>query len=71
MVIQSALLVDVQLQDSPAVTLTLAVPPEALSLILDGAMEEGHPFWVTVTVFPAMVIVPVLATQSGLAKTEY
>ena len=71
MVIQSALLVDVQLQDSPAVTLTLAVPPEALNLILDGAMEEGHPFWVTVTVFPAIVIVPFLAAQSGLAKTEY
>ena len=63
MVIHGALLVAVQPQAAPVVTLTLAGPPPAGALKLVGlsVYVHGAAAWLTVKVSPAMVTVPVRA----------
>jgi hypothetical protein len=60
--IQSELLAAVHVQPEPAVTPTVPVPPSpgTLALVAERAYEQP-PGWLTVKVFPAAVIVPVLA----------
>jgi hypothetical protein len=67
-----ALLVAVQLQPAPAVTLTLLLPPAAATDALPGEIAKVHGAgsWVTVKVWPAMVIVPVRDVVAVLAATE-
>jgi len=69
---QEALLVAVQLQPAGVVTvlpLKLAAAP-GVSAVGDTVNVQGTPAWVTVTVWPAMVRVPVRGDVSGLAAME-
>ena len=73
MVIQEALLLAVQLQPLPAVTVTFPVPPVAATDWLVGEIEYVQavwPAWETVKVCPAMVTVPVRDKEDALAATE-
>jgi len=65
-----ALLAAVQLQPPATLTLTLPLPPPAAGLAFDGEMMYVHTGgWLTVKVFPAIVMVPVLAEPVLLADT--
>jgi len=69
-VIQAALLAAVHAQPVAVVTLTEPEPPLAVKVWLAGLMVNEQPeLWVTVKVWPATVIVPVLC-EPGLAATE-
>ena len=72
MVIQPALLEAVQEQPLGVVILTDPVPPVEVKDWLVGEMEELQPTpdWVTMKVWPATVIVPVLDEVPELAATE-
>jgi hypothetical protein len=74
MVIQAALLVAVQLQPAPLVTVT--VPSTAageVRVVENGEMLKTHgvPGWVIVKVFPAIVSVPVRDALLVFAATLY
>jgi hypothetical protein len=71
-VIQPALLLAVQAQPPGAVTLTEPPPPleEHDAVVADSVYVQGTPASVTVTVWPAMVTVPVSALELVLAATE-
>jgi hypothetical protein len=74
MVIQLALLVEVQLQPVPAVTVTVpVVAADDVRFDEVGAMVnvQGAPAWVTVKVWPAIVSVPVRDEVLVLAATLY
>jgi hypothetical protein len=72
MVIQVALLLAVQLQPTPAVTLTLPLLALDATDALEAEREyvQGAAAWLTVKVWPAMVIVPVRDVVVLLAATE-
>ena len=72
MVIQLALLLAVQLQPMPAVTLTLPLLALDATDALEDEMEyvQGAAAWLTVKVWPAIVIVPVREAVLVLAATE-
>jgi len=73
-VTQPTLLAAVQLHPLPAVTPTLPLPPPAAYDALVGEIEyvqEEVPACVTVTVWPATVIVPVRELVLVLAATVY
>jgi hypothetical protein len=71
-VIHDAGFVVVHEQPAVAVTATLEATALALQEALVGLMLKAHaPAWVTVNVWPAIVIVPVLGVVEGLAATEY
>jgi hypothetical protein len=72
MVIQAVLLVAVQLQPMPAVTLTLPLLALDATDTLEAEMEyvQGAAAWLTVKVWPAIVIVPVRDAVLVLAATE-
>jgi hypothetical protein len=67
------LLVAVQSQPLAAVTLAVAVPPAGGWVAVSGATLKLHvaPLWVTVTVCPATVNVPVRPVVEALDATEY
>ena len=71
MLIQVALLVAVQLQPLKVVTLTVPLPPSDVNTPLVGEIEkvQGIPPWLTVKVWPAIVIVPVRELVVLLAAT--
>jgi len=70
-VIHVALLVAVHPQPVPAVTATLAAPPAAVALGFVGDTPNAHAAaCVTVTVWPATVIVPVRGLVTVFAATE-
>ena len=72
MVIQPTLLAAVQLQPVPAVTVTVPVAAAEVVRFDDvGAMVnvQGAPAWVTVKVWPPIVIVPLRAVVPVLAAT--
>ena len=71
-VIQRTLLVAVQLQPVPAVTLTLAAPPLAglEALVGETVKLHGAALCVTVTVCPATVSVLLRDVVAVLAATE-
>ena len=66
-----ALLTAVQLQPVPAVTLTVPVVAEDVGFNDVGAMVkvQGAPAWVTVKVWPPIVIVPVREVVLVFAAT--
>ena len=73
MAIQETVLLAVQLQPAPAVTLTVPVPPTEAKPLLVGEIEYVQLLpaaWVTVKVWPAIVMVPVLEVLLLLAPTE-
>jgi len=71
MVIQAALLAAVQLQ--PAATVTGTTPVDAVAPTSTATGEivgvQLAPDWVSVKVFPAIVIVPVRGVVPGFAAT--
>jgi hypothetical protein len=71
MVTHDALLVAVQLQPAPAVTITVPLPPEAARDWLPGEIvnEHGGAACVTVNVLPPTVSVPVRAVAPVFAAT--
>jgi hypothetical protein len=70
-VIHVALLVAVQPHPVPAVTATLAAPPADVALGFVGDTPNAHAAaWVTVTVCPATVIVPVRELVAVFVATE-
>jgi hypothetical protein len=70
-VIQAALLVAVHAQLDPVVTATLPLVPVdgAFTVVGDTVNEQLSAAWLTVTVWPAIVIVPVRAAPVVLAAT--
>ena len=72
MVIQVALLLAVQLQPTPAVTLTVPLLALDTTDALEAEMEyvQGAAAWLTVKVWPAIVKVPVRDVVVLLAATE-
>ena len=72
MVIQVALLLAVQLQPTPAITLTLPLLTLDTTDALEEEMEyvQGAAAWLTVKVWPAIVIVPGREVVVLLAATE-
>ena len=64
-------LVAVQAQPDVVVTAALAVPPAAAIVCVVGDTEklQGAPLWVTVTVWPATVKVPVRDDVDAFADT--
>jgi hypothetical protein len=71
-VIQVAPLVAVQEQPVPAVTLTLPVPPTEATEAVAGEIPyvQAAPAWVTVKVWPPIVIVPGRELVLVFAATE-
>ena len=66
------LLTPVQLQPLVVVTAALCDPPAASTLCAVGVMLKLHaPAWVTVTVWPAIVKVPVRGVADVFAATVY
>ena len=72
MVIQVAPLLAVQLQPTPAVTLTVPLLALDTTDALEAEMEyvQGAAAWLTVKVWPAIVKVPVREVVLVLAATE-
>jgi hypothetical protein len=73
MVIQEAPLAAVQEQPEPAVTLTLLLPLLELNeaLVADNVYAQAvAPAWLTLNVWPAIVIVPERVAVEVLAATE-
>ena len=70
--IQLAVSLVVQLQPLGAVKLTVPVPPMNENDLLVGEMEyvQEIPLWVTVKVFPAIVMVPVRELVLEFESTE-
>ena len=72
MVIHEALLVAVQAQPAPALTVTVPVAAAGdVSVDMNGEIEKLHgvPGWVIVNVFPAIVSDPVLEALPVFAAT--